>query len=172
MTGIAQWIIIGFGMLLALAGLFLFVFRQDQGSNRVKLLGFEFELSKPALVIFIGGCAVVIAALWAAEKKPVQAERGGTASKEVPDKVAHEIWFQSKSVKLPLDECISRGKEALDRSDFTGIAVADEVAYGYAREYTGVVWCSPSNELLTFMVSGPDKESVKTKLTNLERGFK
>jgi len=173
MISIVQWIIMGFGMALALAGLLLFVFRQEKGTNRVKLLGQEFVLSTPALVIFISGCAVVvIATLSLSEKKLAQEEiKGGTSSNQAIEKQAHEIRFLAKPVKMPRDECMTKGKEALNRSGFTGIDVADEVVYGYAQEYTGAIWCYSSNDLVIFIVSGPNLQTASIKLTNLERGF-
>ena len=130
MINIVQWIVMGFGMMLALAGLLLFVFRKEEGNNRVKVLGQEVELSKPALVILICGCAMVIAAFWLPGKKPALVEQAGTELYQAIDKQAYEIRLLAKPVKISHDECISRGREALNRSGFTGIETAVDVAYG------------------------------------------
>lgn len=49
-----------FGALVAGAGLVLLVLRKEHAENRIKLFGQEFQMSTPALVVFLVGCAVFI----------------------------------------------------------------------------------------------------------------
>src|SRR5262245_8453661 len=49
-----------FGALVAAAGLVLLFIRQEQGQNKIRILGQEFQISTPALVVFLAGCALVI----------------------------------------------------------------------------------------------------------------
>src|SRR5262249_47796635 len=53
-------LVMTFGALVAAAGLVLLFIRQEQGKNRIKILGQEFQISTPALVVFLAGCALVI----------------------------------------------------------------------------------------------------------------
>ena len=53
-------IVMVFGALLAIAGIVLLVIRNDQAQNKIKLLGQEFQISTPALVVFLAGCGVFI----------------------------------------------------------------------------------------------------------------
>jgi hypothetical protein len=49
-----------FGALVAGAGLVLLVLRNEQAENKIKLFGQEFQISTPALVVFLVGSAVFI----------------------------------------------------------------------------------------------------------------
>jgi len=49
-----------FGALVAVAGLALLYFRKEQAENRIKLFGQEFQISTPALVVFLAGCAIFV----------------------------------------------------------------------------------------------------------------
>ena len=61
MTDIEKYVLMGFGAILAIIGIILFAKKQGQeGTNKIKLLGAEFELSAPSLVIFIVGVALII----------------------------------------------------------------------------------------------------------------
>jgi len=61
-TDIEKCILMGFGAIIAVIGIVLFVKKQGQeGTNRIKLLGAEFEFTAPSLVIFIVGVALIIA---------------------------------------------------------------------------------------------------------------
>src|SRR5262249_8020080 len=53
-------LVMTFGALVAAAGLVLLFIRQEQGKNRIKILGQEFQISTPALVVFLAGFALVI----------------------------------------------------------------------------------------------------------------
>jgi len=53
-------IVMAFGALVAVAGLALLYFRKEQAENRIKLFGQEFQISTPALVVFLVGCGVFI----------------------------------------------------------------------------------------------------------------
>jgi hypothetical protein len=53
-------IVMSFGVLVAAAGLALLFFRKEQGENRIKLFGQEFQISTPALVVFLVGCSIFI----------------------------------------------------------------------------------------------------------------
>ncbi len=53
-------IIMVFGALVAGAGLLLLVLRKEQAENKIKLFGQEFQISTPALVVFLVGCGVFI----------------------------------------------------------------------------------------------------------------
>jgi hypothetical protein len=60
----AQALVMVFGALLALAGLLLLVFRKDHGQNKIRVLGQEFEISTPALVVFLAGCVIFVIPFW------------------------------------------------------------------------------------------------------------
>ena len=60
MSNEITYIFMAFGVILALLGVILFVKRPAVGRNRIKILGIEFELSTPALVIFILGLGVFV----------------------------------------------------------------------------------------------------------------
>jgi hypothetical protein len=49
-----------FGALMAVAGLALLYARREQAENRIRLFGQEFQISTPALVVFLAGCAIFI----------------------------------------------------------------------------------------------------------------
>jgi hypothetical protein len=51
-------IVMSFGALAAAAGLALLIFRREQAENKIKLFGQEFQISTPALVVFLVGCFV------------------------------------------------------------------------------------------------------------------
>jgi hypothetical protein len=52
--------VLTFGALIAFAGLVLLFLRKEQSQNKIKLFGQEFEISTPALVVFLTGCAVFV----------------------------------------------------------------------------------------------------------------
>jgi hypothetical protein len=49
-----------FGLLVAAAGLFLLFSRHEQAENKIKFLGQEFQISTPALVVFLVGSGIFI----------------------------------------------------------------------------------------------------------------
>ncbi len=49
-----------FGALVAGAGLVLLVVRNEHAENKIKLFGQEFQISTPALVVFLVGCGIFI----------------------------------------------------------------------------------------------------------------
>ena len=49
-----------FGALVAVVGLALLYFRKEQAENKIKFLGQEFEISTPALVVFLVGCGIFV----------------------------------------------------------------------------------------------------------------
>jgi len=53
-------IVMSFGALVAAAGLALLFLRREQAENKIKLLGQEFQISTPALVVFLVGCFIFI----------------------------------------------------------------------------------------------------------------
>lgn len=175
MNGVAQWVVIGFGITVAVTGLLLLLFRQEEGSNRLKLFGQEIEVSKPGLLVLLIGSIVALAPLIIPQvtndKGETRAEKSGTETDLDTDKIAHDIRLSVKPIKMSVDECVDKGKKALEDSNFTGITATELLAYGYSKEYTGVVWCNSSNEMVLFVVSGPDWQIAETKRVNLERGF-
>ncbi len=60
MTNLQGGIVMGFGAVIALAGLWLLFTRNEAGANRLKILGQEFEISTPALVVFLVGSAIFV----------------------------------------------------------------------------------------------------------------
>src|SRR6476619_6077234 len=119
MTNNLQWIVLSFGILVALAGLIAFFVSKEVGSNRIKLFGGEFELSKPALVIFVVGCAMVVASLYLSARPPMEEKRAGTASAPANDRLAHDMRFDVQPIKLSLEQCLSEGKKALKEGEFS-----------------------------------------------------
>jgi hypothetical protein len=55
-----QTMVMAFGAVIASAGLVLLFLRKEQAENKIKLLGQEFEISTPALVVFLAGCFVFV----------------------------------------------------------------------------------------------------------------
>jgi len=53
-------LLMAFGALVAVAGLALLYFRKEQAENKIKLLGQEFQISTPALVVFLVGCGIFV----------------------------------------------------------------------------------------------------------------
>ena|SRR5215468_6172133 len=53
-------LLMAFGALVAVVALALLYFRKEQAENRIKLFGQEFQISTPALVVFLVGCAILI----------------------------------------------------------------------------------------------------------------
>jgi hypothetical protein len=58
MTITQNAIVMVFGAILASAGVALLSLRKESGENRIKLFGQEFQVSTPALVVFLAGCAL------------------------------------------------------------------------------------------------------------------
>jgi len=168
-----QWIAVALGIVIAFVGLLLFVFRKEEGSNRVKVLGQEVEVSKPALVIFIAGCALVGLAVWLSEKRPVQDSKGSGTLNQVSDRLSPfvQIRWTLLEARPSLDERITRGKVALDSAGFTGIETDIDLVYGFNREYTGMILCFSPDQAV-FIVSGANWEVANTKAENLKRNFK
>jgi hypothetical protein len=65
-----QAFVMTFGALIASAGLVLLFLRNEQAQNKIKLLGQEFEISTPALVVFLAGCTVFVIPLVVPIKNP------------------------------------------------------------------------------------------------------
>jgi hypothetical protein len=55
-----QSMIMLFGAMVAAAGVLLLFLRNDQGQNKIKILSQEFEISTPALVVFLCGCCIFV----------------------------------------------------------------------------------------------------------------
>jgi hypothetical protein len=55
-----QAIVMVFGAVTAGAGLVLMFMRQEGGRNTIKIMGQEFEISTPALVVFLSGCMIFV----------------------------------------------------------------------------------------------------------------
>jgi hypothetical protein len=49
-----------FGALMAIAGIVLIFYAKSPGSNRIRAFTVEFELSTPALVVFLAGCGLML----------------------------------------------------------------------------------------------------------------
>jgi hypothetical protein len=60
MTNIQMAVVMAFGALIAVAGLWLLFTKNESGANRLKILGQEFEISTPALVVFLVGSAIFV----------------------------------------------------------------------------------------------------------------
>lgn len=76
MSDLQATIIMAFGGLLALVGVSLVVLGRTAGANRIRTFGFEFELSTPALVVFLAGCGLIIAPLIIGPGEPGGSNRG------------------------------------------------------------------------------------------------
>jgi hypothetical protein len=50
-----------FGVVLVAAGIVMLVVLKLQGANRIRLLGAEFELSTPSLIVLLAGCGLFLA---------------------------------------------------------------------------------------------------------------
>jgi len=93
----AQALVMVFGALLALAGLALLVFRRDQGQNKIRVLGQEFEISTPALVVFLAGCAIFVIPFWTSAdlSKPIIAI-GARSTSTAPGSIAAAVDGEEK----------------------------------------------------------------------------
>ena len=60
MTNIQMAVVMAFGALIAVAGLWLLFTKNEAGANRLKILGQEFEISTPALLVFLVGSAIFV----------------------------------------------------------------------------------------------------------------
>lgn len=102
----------------------------------------------------------------------VSSREGGTSRSQNTDIQAphSQLELLQTDTKIPQDQHFNKGKEALNRSGFTGIGINDQVIYGFDKEYTGLVWGLSSN-LVIFVVSGPDWQAASQKVQNLKRGF-
>jgi hypothetical protein len=60
MTPLQQSLVMGFGALVVVASVALLFFRSDVGNSRIKIVGQEFEISTPALVVFLAGCGIFV----------------------------------------------------------------------------------------------------------------
>ena len=175
MKGIEIWVAMTFGIVIAFIGLILFFFRPEEGKNRIKLFGLDFEISKSAIIVFLVGCGVFsmpfVLPVLLPEKKPVQEGKTGTAIQQ-DDLIAPHIQLRWEPVEnlMSQDVFINKGKEALNRSRFTGTGEKTNLVYGYDREYTGLVLYVQPN-LVVFIVSGPNWETADRKVENLKRGF-
>ena len=55
-----QAMVMLFGALIAAVGVLLLFLRQEAGRNTIKIVGQEFEISTPALVVFLCGCVIFV----------------------------------------------------------------------------------------------------------------
>ena len=55
-----QAIVMTFGALTAAVGVLLLFLRQESGRNTIRIVGQQFEISTPALVVFLCGCAIFV----------------------------------------------------------------------------------------------------------------
>jgi hypothetical protein len=55
-----QALVMLFGALIAAVGVLLLFLRQEAGRNTIKIVGQEFEISTPALVVFLCGCVIFV----------------------------------------------------------------------------------------------------------------
>lgn len=55
-----KYLIMGIGLLFALLGIYMFFRKTAEGTNKIKLLKLEIELSAPSLVIFVIGALLVV----------------------------------------------------------------------------------------------------------------
>lgn len=101
----------------------------------------------------------------------VLSRAGGTSNQNTDTLAPHiQLGLSQTETKFSQDQLVTKGKEALNRSGFTGVGINDQVIYGFAKEYTGLVW-GPSPNLIVFVVSGPDSQLADQKVQNLKRGF-
>jgi hypothetical protein len=62
------YIVMGFGAVLALTGIALFARKGAEGTNTIKMFGFEFQLAGSALVIFVMGALIFLVPILYNEK--------------------------------------------------------------------------------------------------------
>lgn len=53
-------VVMSFGALIVLAGLALMFYGKSAGNSRIKFANMEFEISTPALVVFLVGCGLFL----------------------------------------------------------------------------------------------------------------
>jgi hypothetical protein len=89
-----------FGAVIALAGLWLLFTRNDAGANRLKILGQEFEISTPALVVFLVGSAIFILPIFlplVREEIPVPGSNIDVSARE---KEPNDTFFSATPVDI------------------------------------------------------------------------
>lgn len=62
------YLVMGFGVVLALIGIVLFALKGAEGTSNVKMFGFEFQLGGSALVIFVMGTLIFLVPILYEEK--------------------------------------------------------------------------------------------------------
>jgi hypothetical protein len=77
MTAIQATIVMIFGGAIAVAGILLLFYVKSESATRITIAGFQVELTAPALVVFLGGCALIIAPALLPTTEPPDSEFDG-----------------------------------------------------------------------------------------------
>lgn len=88
-----------------------------------------------------------------------------------PELRAPHLGFQATKSQLAEVACVARAKEMLADAKYKGIDSRDAVAWGFQREYVGVVWCDTENALVIFLAGGRDPKQAWDRAEALQRSF-
>jgi hypothetical protein len=106
-----QAFVMVFGALIACAGLILLFVLKEQAQSKIKLFGQEFEISTPALVVFLAGCAMVVLPLVVPIKnldKPIVIFNSGTNGSPPPlPPLCGGTTQKAENFTFVLDSCVS-----------------------------------------------------------------
>ena len=99
------YVIMAFGAGLCIFGLVLFAMKGAEGTNVVKMLGFEFHLTGSSLVVFVVGAVMFLFPIMYSEKFPrttphVQYERNNENDRSIKDQPSPQVPVASYNAKL------------------------------------------------------------------------
>lgn len=143
MTGIQQIIVMSFGAVVAFAGLWLLFLGREGATNRIKLLGQEFELSTPALIVFLVGSGIFIL--------PFVLSQDVGKSNVIERTVQESTSASKQTIKRPPASSVAKTEKAKPHEDFApdiastnrdeptwlssneieGIGVGEDISYYY-----------------------------------------
>lgn len=146
------YLFMGFGAILALLGIALFVKMGTQGTSKLKLLGFEFQLGGSALVVFVMGVLLFLVPIIYSEKLPQrstgpkadpQPPEGSTAPKPHPAQARFVIVDMRGGLRLyrgvfdSIEECDARVAELGDSKNYARCRLAPERVWGMTVSTVG-----------------------------------
>lgn len=129
-------VVMAFGGILILLGIYLILVRQEPGRNRAKFLGVEFELSTPSLVVLVlGGLMLVIPAFVPHRPGGVTWPSWGNASveksrsgglpweREIGGMEVEPNDVPSQANRIAVGQVVRGGMDGIGQIDFFALAV-------------------------------------------------
>lgn len=126
------YVIMTFGAALALTGIVLFAKKGSQGSNTIKMLGFEFQLAGSSLVIFVMGTIMFLFPILYSDRLPAPRQRYPGAKVPAPPRSAMPQRSSTlkpstdphKDAKASIAETLRMHREAVAKGDYVGADLA------------------------------------------------